>query len=1105
MKMRTTALILAGSLVAGCSGNVNHLLPSNVTGEAGAGAGFSRTTATGVRGLEPSRRHIRTLVRIRIPRRTHVRAAAHPASISPLTQSLSIAVNTGAAVVFNTTPSSPGCTTASSGTTCTFAVSAPVGTDTFTVTTYDAAGGGGTALDRGVVTVPISAGKANQVAIALGPVVTNTNDTGMGSLRYAVGSANTGDTIMFLLPSGSTIALATPITIAKTVNIAGPSASSIAISGGGTHQIFLIIGTATISGLTLTQGNAAASNPGGAIYNIGSVTLANDVIGNSTSNVAIRRAPRVAKRDFEIVTHKLHPHCTTVYHEGGALYNDIQSNVAGCIDGEGGAIYNDQYGSLTSTGDTYSNNSAIAGGAVYNAGVGSVSFTGDTFSGNTGCTASSGCPTSGCGATSCTSNAAGSGAAIFDHGLGVTVVNSTFTNNVAGGATAGSLGTGGAIYLDTPSVLPSITGSTFTGNLAGGGTSSCSTGEGGAILANNAVELDNDTFTNNAATGDHLGVGGAVVGLASLTGTGDTFSGNSAVGSGGPCTATGEGAGGALYVADNVALNGSTFKNNAASANGTGASGAILAGMNLTINNSTFTANTATSTGASGAAGNQAVGGAVVGGQIVKITGSTFTSNAASLAGSSPTEVLGGAVFAQTALVSTNNTYTSNAVTTSANVTAAGGALAMLSGSLVSNGDNYSSNSAASAGTAGAGAGILGSGGGTCVFSNGTVASNTVTGAQAVGGGFAFGTACQVGRATVTGNTVTSTAPGSIGAGGGLVDTGGSTILNSTISGNSALTAGGGIISEGNPTIIANSVISGNTVTAASGANTGGGGIFDTSGVELEYATVANNTATIAGVGPAGGGGIFDSSGVALVFSTISGNKVQGSAPNSGGGGVYTSASMLGIDATIGNNSSSVDGGGIDLAGSASANFGAATIYKNAATGNGGNVNIGASATLTLIDSILAGGTAGTGADADNAGTFTSSGYNIVGSAVTGYAPAAGDLPSTDPKLLSLTNNGGATFTFADQAAGVSPGTQHIPFSGAQCGTLSITIDQRGFTRGAGGNCDVGAYEYAGVATAIRHRPLDRLLAKAHFRREGATLVRFPRLKPVRLLEPSKW
>ncbi|HEY1976350.1 MAG TPA: choice-of-anchor Q domain-containing protein [Candidatus Baltobacteraceae bacterium] len=1100
---RTIALLLAGALIAGCSGT-SRILP-------GTAPGVSAPQFA----IAPDRGEMRVFVSVRIPRRSRGRHDVHPATISPLTQSLSIAVNTSKAQIFNTTPASPGCTAGTGGTTCTFAAHAKAGTDTFTVTTYSGVNATGTPLDRGIVAkVPIAKGKANHVAVRLGPLVTTTANTGTGSLRYAVATASAGDTVMFSLPAGSTITLATPITISGTVTIAGPGATGLTISGGAAHQLFSIAGTATISGLTLTHGKAAAGTPGGAIYNAGSLTLAGDVIGGSTSTVAIRRV-RSPKPTLRIVANGLHPHCTATTADGGAVYNNgtlvisgtIFSNnvihsVAGCVTAQGGAIFNDALGTLTSTNDQYNGNSAQSGGAVYNAAIGEASFTNDSFTANTGCNASSGCPTTGCGTTTCTSSAFGEGIAIYDHGTGITVVNSTFTNNVAGGPVPGSVGEGGAIALDTNSILATITGSTFTGNRAGGGTSSCSTGAGGAIVAVNPIELDNDTFKNNSATGDETGEGGAVFAEMGVTGSNDIFTGNKAVGSGGHCTANGDGYGGAVFSLGNVTFNGSTFSTNAGSANFEGAGGAIAGAMDITIDKGTFTSNTATSTGINGATSNEAAGGALYATDVVKVTSSTFTSNAISLAGTSPSSAIGGAIVAGTALVSTGSTYTSNSIkqTSGTAGTAAGGAVGTLSGTWISDGEKFTSNSVTAPGTAGGGAGIVSTG--TCIISNDTVTSNLVRGGASlggVGGGIAVGSACNITHVVISGNTATPSGAVGFGAGGGLYDTGGSTILNSTITGNTAKTEGGGIIEMTNTETITNSVISGNTVTSASAANAGGGGIYSAGGVNLNDVTIANNTVTISGPGPAGGGGIFDAAGIGDVYTTISGNKVLGTAPNSGGGGIYTNAGIISLDNTIGNNSSSENGGGVDVAGSAVTFFENATIYANAATHAGGNALVGASATIELVNSILAGGTAPTGKDAANAGTFTSNGDNIVGSAVTGYTPAAGDLADTDPKLLPLTNNGGPTFTFADQAAGVSPGTQHIAFSSSKCGTISTTVDQRGFTRGAGGKCDVGAYEHAGVATAIGRRPPLHVKVKPHVRGAIAASALFANLKPMKL------
>ncbi|MGH7714859.1 MAG: choice-of-anchor Q domain-containing protein, partial [Vulcanimicrobiaceae bacterium] len=121
-------------------------------------------------------------------------------------------------------------------------------------------------------------------------------------------------------------------------------------------------------------------------------------------------------------------------------------------------------------------------------------------------------------------------------------------------------------------------------------------------------------------------------------------------------------------------------------------------------------------------------------------------------------------------------------------------------------------------------------------------------------------------------------------------------------------------------------------------------------------------------------------------------------------------------------------------------------------------------------NTIIAGGTATTsGPDIWNIDTFTSAGYNVVqqssnyGSG-TSNAPQTGDLIGQDPLLSSagLANNGGPTQTIADTSS--SPGKDHIPFSSGSCNGAPFTsIDQRIFTRGSGGTCDVGAYELSGT------------------------------------------
>jgi hypothetical protein len=89
--------------------------------------------------------------------------------------------------------------------------------------------------------------------------VLNTLDSGAGSLRAAITGAKGGDTIVFA-PSldGQTITLTSgELTINKSVDIEGPGASLLAISGNDAFRLFDIVNqrlTVTIAGLTMTHG-----------------------------------------------------------------------------------------------------------------------------------------------------------------------------------------------------------------------------------------------------------------------------------------------------------------------------------------------------------------------------------------------------------------------------------------------------------------------------------------------------------------------------------------------------------------------------------------------------------------------------------------------------------------------------------------------------------------------------------------------------------------------------------------------------------------------------------------------------------------------------------
>ncbi|HYC60708.1 MAG TPA: Calx-beta domain-containing protein [Thermoanaerobaculia bacterium] len=137
------------------------------------------------------------------------------------------------------------------------------------------------------VSLALGAALVPEAAHAATFTVTNTNDSGSGSLRDAIAQANATpgpDTIDFTV--SGTITLTTgELAITDSVTIDGPGAASLTISGNNASRVFNSNGTGVLDvvleGLTLTGGLTA--NRGGAIDSRENLTITNAVITGNTA------------------------------------------------------------------------------------------------------------------------------------------------------------------------------------------------------------------------------------------------------------------------------------------------------------------------------------------------------------------------------------------------------------------------------------------------------------------------------------------------------------------------------------------------------------------------------------------------------------------------------------------------------------------------------------------------------------------------------------------------------------------------------------------------------------------------------------------------------
>jgi predicted outer membrane repeat protein len=331
--------------------------------------------------------------------------------------------------------------------------------------------------------------------------VTNTNDSGLGSLRDALAVANDGDEITFAV-TGTITLTSGELLINDSIDLSGPGNENLSVNGNSKTRVFHVAPdkTVTISGLTITNGNANGQffpdDSGGGIYNDHATTTLNNctIVDNVASTF------------------------------GGGIYNDHSTLVLnGCAvtgnfsDNAGGGLYHDGSNGSASAqvnNSTFVKNSSFGGGAIFSNGE-----SGDaplvvmtTVISNNSVIADGGGITNdhsqltldSCTVSNNSTGAAGNGGGgilnLGDNGGAATleISNSTMSEN-------SSQFNGGAIYSngDFGSANVQILNSTLSGNSASNfGGAVYNRGTLGAAI----VEIGTSTFSDNLAqaSGDSI-------------------------------------------------------------------------------------------------------------------------------------------------------------------------------------------------------------------------------------------------------------------------------------------------------------------------------------------------------------------------------------------------------------------------------------------------------------------------------------------------------------------------------------------------------------------------------------------------------------------------
>lgn len=399
--------------------------------------------------------------------------------------------------------------------------------------------------------------KENYRGVLATLTVTNSNDSGEGSLREAIATAEAGDTIKFAGSlANQTITLTSgQLDIDKDLIIDGVDAAGLTISGNNASRIFDVgfQNSFTLKNLIIADGRTTESGiegNGGAINTSSQVTLTvenSEFNNNVTSGEGGGAIAAGSRSNTTIINSKFDGNDATI----------------GRSERGGGAVISNGLGVMTIRDSEFTNNTGINGGAINTVST-ALTVENSTFTNNDS--------TAGADISSSSSSPRGFGGAIYTDGVSasftgdngtIAIRNSQFENNQGAGAGGAAflfiypgdnvivedtnilnnsvifnrieqahgggirLGTGdSSIGRNTPGQFE-ITNTTFAGNTA--------QSQGGGLwidrqLDLTRVDIANSTFSDNKAENEDgtIGLGGAIAAYAPTTITNSTITNNSA-------------------------------------------------------------------------------------------------------------------------------------------------------------------------------------------------------------------------------------------------------------------------------------------------------------------------------------------------------------------------------------------------------------------------------------------------------------------------------------------------------------------------------------------------------------------------------------------------